>query len=240
MFKMKTTKRYSKRLAHQNNPHAEIIETNRRKTSNQTDPHKIFKILNTQMHPISSMTGFFDLKFCNLIHNSEYISLCILDFCTAERKLLYSQSYCIVFAYLVVCKHIRMHSRIHPAYTNTNTTQTHSFPHSAYAKHGETHTRTQPRPRNMPGAASQRHMARVEEIWGCGGGFGTEQVDSGYICHVFFHKLCIILRAETSCKHSGTLSHPQKQHRTRDGNQMGCLRPETKRQDARCRKWRVS
>lgn len=35
------------------------------------------------MHPISSMTGFFDLKFCNLIHNSEYISLCILDFCTA-------------------------------------------------------------------------------------------------------------------------------------------------------------
>lgn len=46
MFKMKTTKKYSKRLAHQNNPHAEIIETNGRKTSNQTDPHKIFKILN--------------------------------------------------------------------------------------------------------------------------------------------------------------------------------------------------
>ncbi len=42
-----------------------------------------FKILNTQMHPISSMTGFFNLKFCNLIHNSEYISLCIFDFCTA-------------------------------------------------------------------------------------------------------------------------------------------------------------
>lgn len=116
------------------------------------------------MHPISSMTGFFDLKFCNLIHNSEYISLCILEFlysCSSERKLLYSQSYCIVFAYLVVCKHIRMHSRTHPAYTNTNTTQTRSFLHSAYAKHGETHTRTQPRPRNMPGAASQWHMARV-------------------------------------------------------------------------------
>ncbi len=82
MFKNETTKIncYSKCLAHQKNPHAEIIDTNRRKTSNQTDPHKI---LNTQMHPISSMTGFFNLKFCNWIHNSEYISLCILDFCTA-------------------------------------------------------------------------------------------------------------------------------------------------------------
>lgn len=60
-------------LAHQKNPHAEEIETNRRKTSNQTDPHKIVKILNTQIHPISSMTGFLNLKFCNLIHNSEYI-----------------------------------------------------------------------------------------------------------------------------------------------------------------------
>jgi len=63
MFKMKTTKKNTQNAWHtKNNPHAEIIETNGRKTSNQTDPHKIFKILNTQMHPISSMTGFFDFK----------------------------------------------------------------------------------------------------------------------------------------------------------------------------------
>lgn len=42
-------------------------------------------------------------------------------------KLLYSQSYCIVFAYLVVRKHIRMHARTRTAYVycilnaNTNT-----------------------------------------------------------------------------------------------------------------------
>lgn len=74
-MKTKTNKKVKllESLAHQKNPHAEKIESNRRKTSNQTDPHKIVKILNTQIHPISSMTGFLNLKFCNLIHNSEYI-----------------------------------------------------------------------------------------------------------------------------------------------------------------------
>lgn len=227
MFKMKTTKKYSKRLAHQNNPHAEIIETNRRKTSNQTDPHKIFKILNTQMHPISSMTGFFDLKFCNLIHNSEYISLCILDFCTAVvlkencctvkvialflHILWYASTYACTHAFIlhILTRTPRRRTRFHTLHMLNTEKLTHVHNQGLEICLGQPH--------NDIWHVCGGDMRVWWRLWNRAGGFWLH-----LSCFVFFHKLCIILRAETSCKHSGTLITPTKtaQDQRRKSNGM--------------------
>ncbi len=108
---------------------------------------------------------------------------------------MYSQSYCIVFAYLVVCKHIRMHSRIHPAFTNTNTTQTCSEKLAHVHNQGLEIYLGQPH--NDTWHVCVEDMRVWWRLWNRAGGFWLH-------LSCFFHKLCIVLRAETSCKHSGT------------------------------------
>lgn len=169
------------------------------------------------MHPISSMTGFFNLKFCNLIHNSEYISLYLrfLYSCSSEGncctvKVIALFLHILWYASTYACTHALILHKL---------TQTprkmHSFLHSAYAKHGETCTRTQPRPRNMPGAASQWHMARVCRRYE-GVVAALEQsrwvlaTFVTFVCFVFFTSFASF-RTETSCKHSGTHSQPKKE-----------------------------
>lgn len=68
---MKTKTKVTGKLGTPKNALMQKIESNGRKTSNQTDPHEIVKILKFTLFQVWQV--LLNLKFCNLIHNSEYI-----------------------------------------------------------------------------------------------------------------------------------------------------------------------